>query len=141
MNTPAMQTPRLVLLHKQSTSGRTRFLRMPAGVVLFSPLPAQARLLEEDDQVVVPHPAAAIADAETRLGLPNGSIEALAEFAAWVETADGQIPVLLGAFTTIDPPFEQAGAVDGKFIAITEARSLSEIERLILRLAYEHVLG
>src|SRR3990167_5893032 len=39
--------PRLILLHKQKTSGRVRFLCFSAGVVAFSPLPALAALRDE----------------------------------------------------------------------------------------------
>lgn len=51
------------------------------------------------------------------------------------------MPVLLAAFTGIDPPFAMAERLRGRFIALTEARQLSEVERNLLRRAYEHVLG
>ena len=40
------RSARLILLHKQSTSARVRFLRLPAGILAFMPLPAQAELRE-----------------------------------------------------------------------------------------------
>ena len=49
--------------------------------------------------------------------------------------------VLLAAFVGIDPPFAAAERVHGRFIAITESRQLSDVERDLLRRAYEHVLG
>lgn len=135
-------TPRLVLIHKQKTSARVRFLRLPDGVVAFAPLPALAALRGEDFAPGVQvHPAAVVRDAEKRLDLPEGSIAAEAEFQAWVDTPAGDVPVLLAYFTTIDPPFAAAEAVGGKFIAMTEARSLAEIERNLLRRVYEHVIG
>ena len=135
-------SPRLILLHKQSTSARVRFFCLSSGIVAFSPLPPLAALREADYSPTVQyHPTAAMREAEARLGLAEGAIEPVPEFAAWVDTPDGDVPVLLGAFTGIDPPFEAAERTSSRFIAITEARQLSEIERLLLRRAYEHVLG
>lgn len=135
-------TPRLILIHKQKTSARVRFLRLPEGMLAFSPLPALAALRDEGYAATVsPHPAALLRDAEERLGLPADSIAAEAEFQAWADTPAGDVPVLLAYFTTIDPPFAAAESVGGKFIAMTEARSVSEIERHLLRRVYEHVIG
>lgn len=81
-------------------------------------------------------------EAEIHLGLPEGAIEAVPEFQAWVDTPEGDVPVLLAAFVGIDPPFAAAERVHGRFIAITESRQLSDVERnLEARRAYEHVLG
>jgi hypothetical protein len=51
------------------------------------------------------------------------------------------ITILLAAFTGIDPPFAAAKRSNSRFIAITESRSLNEVERHLLRRTYEHVLG
>ena len=134
--------PRLILLHKQRTSGRVRFLCFSAGVVAFTPLPGLAALRDEDYSPTVQfHPTALMREAEVHLGLPEGAIEPEAEFAAWVDTPEGDVPVLLGAFTAVDPPFAAAERTRSRFIAITESRQLSDIERQLLRRAYEHVLG
>lgn len=137
-----MRLPRLVLLHKQGTSGRLRFLCLSSGVIAFNPLPALAALRDEDYSPTLQfHPTAVIREAEVHLGLPEGAIEAVADFHAWVDTPSGDVPVLLAAFAGIDPPFAAAARVGARFIAITEARGLSEVERNLLRRAYEHVLG
>lgn len=39
--------PRLLCFHKQGTSARTRFVRWPNGMLAFEPLPAGAKLLDE----------------------------------------------------------------------------------------------
>ena len=133
---------RLILLHTQRTSGRVRFFCLTSGVIAFAPLPALSALRDEDYSPTVQiHPAAVIREAELHLGLPEGAIEAEAEFAAWVDTPAGDVPILLGAFTDLDPPFAAAERTNSRFIAITESRSLSEVERDLLRRAYEHVLG
>lgn len=133
---------RLILLHKQATSGRLRFLCLSSGVVAFSPLPALAALRDEDYSPTVQiHPTAIVREAEIHLGLPEGAIEPVPEFHAWVDTPAGDVPILLAAFTGIDPPFDAAERTSSRFIAITESRQLSEIERNLLRRAYEHVLG
>lgn len=135
-------SPRLILLHKQATSGRVRFLALASGVLAFAPLPALAALRDEDYAAeVLSHPAAVVREAETRLGLPEDCIAPEAEFHCWVDTPAGDVPVLLAAFKTIDPPFAAAEKAGGRFIALTEARGLSEVERNLLRRAYEHVLG
>jgi len=135
-------SPRLILLHKHGTSGRLRFLCLRSGVVAFQPLPALAALRDEDYSPTLQfHPTAIVREAEILLGLPEGGIEPVAEFQAWVDTAAGDVPVLLAAFTGIDPPFAAAERSGGRFIAITESRQLSELERNLLRRAYEHVLG
>ena len=140
--TRAVVLPRLILLHKQKTSGRVRFLCLTSGVVAFTPLPALAALRDEDYSPTVQiHPTAVMREAELQLGLAEGAIEAEAEFSAWVDTPQGDVPILLGTFTAIDPPFAAAERTNSRFIALTEARFLSEVERNLLRRAYEHVLG
>lgn len=134
--------PRLILLHQQATSGRLRFLCLASGVLLFGPLPADATLREADySPPLRVHPAALVGRAEVQLGLRPGSLIALAEFHAWAATADGDVAILLAAFTAIDPPFAAVERSGARFIAITEARRLSELERALLRRAYEHALG
>ena len=134
--------PRLILIHKQSTSGRVRFLCLRSGVVAFAPLPPLSALHDEDYSPKIQfHPTAAVREAEAHLGLPEGAIEPVADFQAWVDTPTGDVPVLLAAFAGIDPPFDAAERTSSRFIAITESRQLSEVERNLLRRAYEHVLG
>jgi hypothetical protein len=134
--------PRLILLHKQKTSGRVRFLCFSSGVVALKPLPTLSALRDEDYSPKVQiHPTAIMREAEIHLGLPEGAIEPEAEFSAWVDTPEGDVPVLLGCFSALDPPFAAAERTRSRFIAITEARQLSEVERNLLRRAYEHVLG
>lgn len=134
--------PRLILLHKQKTSGRVRFLCLSSGVVAFTPLPVLSALRDDDYSPKVQiHPVAVVREAELKLGLPEGAIEPDAEFSAWVDTPEGDVPILLGIFTELDPPFAAAERTNSRFIALTECRQLSEVERDLLRRAYEHVLG
>ena len=136
------ESPRLILIHKHGTSGRVRFLCLSSGVVAFKPLPALSALRDEDYSPKIQcHPTAVVREAEIRLGLGEGAVEAVAEFQCWVDTPEGDVPVLLAAFTGIDPPFDAADRTHSRFISITESRQLSEVERDLLRRAYEHVLG
>jgi len=140
--TSPMTLPRLILLHKQKTSSRLLFLCLRSGVLAFSPMPVNSLLRDENYSPRIRiHPAAVVLEAEARLGLPAGAIVPETEFQAWVDTPEGDIPVLLAAFAGIDPPFAAAERCQGRFIGITESRQLSEIERLLLRRAYEHALG
>lgn len=135
-------TPRLILLHKQKTSGRVRFLCLASGVVAFNPLPPLAAMRGEGYSPKIQfHPTAAVREAEVHLGLPEGAIAPEGEFSAWVDTPAGDVPILLGVFTDTDPPFAAAERTNSRFIALTESRALSDVERQLLRRAYEHVLG
>lgn len=133
---------RLILAHKQKTSGRLRFLRLPHGTVAFTPLPPLSDLMEDaETPQVVHHPAVFIKAAEDRLGLPAGSLAHEPEFQATVDTPDGPVAMHLASFTTIDPPFDEAAALGGRFIAITEAMGGMPVEMDLLRHAYEVLLG
>ena len=133
---------RLILAHKQKTSGRLRFLRLPHGTVAFTPLPPLSALMEHAaPPQVVPHPAAFLKAAEDRLGLPTGSLVYEPEFQATADTPDGPVALHLASFTTLDPPFDEAAALGGKFIAITEAAGGMPVELDLLRHAYEVLLG
>jgi hypothetical protein len=111
--------PRLILFHKQKTSARTRFLRFADTVLACGPLPAIAE----------------------RMALPVASFEIVDDFSHDIATPDGTVPVLLAAFTSIDPPFAAAEAIGGRFVAITEARGLPAVELDLLRKAYEILIG
>ncbi|MEY2632257.1 MAG: hypothetical protein RIR00_911 [Pseudomonadota bacterium] len=138
----ATPSPRLILLHKQKTSGRVRFFCLSHGVLAFQPLPALSVLREEGYSPKIQiHPTALLREAELHLGLAPDELEPEPEFSAWVDTPEGDVPVLLALFNSIDPPFAAAERLHGRFIALTETRSLSEVERQLLRRAYEQVLG
>ena len=133
---------RLILVHKQKTSGRLRFLRLPHGTVAFTPLPPLSVLMEHAaPPQVAPHPAVFLQAAEARLSMPAGSLVHEPEFQATVDTPDGPVALHLASFTTIDPPFDEAAALGGKFIAITEAMGGMPVEMDLLRHAYEVLLG
>jgi hypothetical protein len=133
---------RLILVHKQKTSGRLRFLRLPHGTVAFTPLPPLSALMEHAaPSQVVAHPAVFIQAAERKLGLPAGSLLHESEFQATVDTPDGPVAMHLASFTSIDPPFDEAAALGGTFIAITEAAGGMPVEMDLLRHVYEVLLG
>ena len=136
---------RLILFHKQDTSARVRFLRhIGGGVSLPGPLPSLCEIVDEDeapDLKVVAHPSLYLAQAERWLGLEPGALALEPEFRSWVELTGGPVPVYLGRFTSIDPPFAAAEAVGCAFITIMEGRDLRPVELELLRRAYQLVLG
>lgn len=132
---------RLLLVHKQKTSARVRFLRFSHGVTAFDPLPALSDINDDEAPQVVHHPNVYLRAAEQRLGLPAGSLAHEAEFEALVHTPAGPIAVYLTHINTIDPPFAEAEALGGRFIAITEAIGGMPVEMELLRRAYAVVLG
>jgi hypothetical protein len=136
--------PRLIMYHKQSTSARTRFLRLPyGGVCGFAALPNEA-VIEESGAAspkVVTHPALVLREAEIRLGLPSGSLEMESGFRCEVAAGDERTQVFLARFTSIDPPFETAQTSGASFIDLTQARALPPVELDLLRRSYERILG
>lgn len=131
--------PRLILFHKQKTSARTRFLCFHGSVLAFAPLPEPATVRPAG--LLRLHPAALLQEAQQRLGLAPGALEAMAEFAFVAATPDGDVPVLLAGFTAIDPPFTRAAEAGGRFVSIVEARGLPAVELELLRYAYEVLIG
>lgn len=135
---------RLIFAHKQSTSARLRFVRFEHGVCGFAPFPADAAVCPEGDAPpaqVITLPSMYLADAEKRLGLPSGGLKIEPEFRLCVDTGGACVEVHLALFTATDPPFEAVGNAGARFIAITEARGLPQVELDLLRKAYEVVLG
>ena len=135
--------PRLLLFHKQGTSARTRFLRFGDSLLAFAPLPAGAVLRAEDAAPgkILPLAPALLKLTEEKLGLPGGSLQVDPEFSATLDTPQGEVPVLLAGFTTIDPPFGAAESVGGRFVALTELRGLPATEMDLVRRAYAVILG
>ena len=133
---------RLLLAHKQKTSARVRFLRFPHGLTAFSPLPRLSSVYEIAPECRVEmHPGLYLRAAERELGLEPGGLALEAEFSAGVDTPEGTIRVRLATFTSIDPPFAAAERLNGKFIAITEARGSTPAELDLLRQAYTVLMG
>lgn len=133
---------RLLLAHKQKTSARVRFLRFPHGLCAFEALPKLSVVFEDPPPSrVEAHPGLYLRGAEAALGLDSGGLALEAEFSASVDTPDGPIRVRLAMFTSIDPPFDVAERLGGKFIAITEIRGCAPAEMELLRQAYTVLMG
>ncbi len=133
---------RVILYHKQSTSARTRFLRYGYDSVCApNSLPTLSQLVEGQGDGTALHPTAVLQALEQQLDLPAGSLKADAEFQHQVEVPGGSIPIILAAFTTMDPPFDAAEQAGARFIDLTQARDLPAIELALLRKAYEVILG
>ncbi len=134
--------PRLLIYHKQATSGRTRFLQWGGATVCAFAAPQALSVVMESPPEVVPlaPPDALIERAVELLRLKQGELEVEAEFREYLDTPDGAVPVLLLALTTIDPPFDKAAEVGGEFIALTEARHLPAVELELLRRAYSCIM-
>ncbi len=142
MSTPFPADMRLLLAHKQKTSARVRFLRFAHGLSAFEALPTLSSVFEDPPEHRVElHPGIYLRSAEAALGLESGGLALEADFSASVDTPDGTIRVRLATFTSIDPPFELAERLGGKFIAITEARGCPPAEMELLRQAYTALMG
>jgi hypothetical protein len=140
-----MYPARLIMYHKQSTSARTRFLMLPyGGVCAFDGLPKEAQLLrggQGSTEKVAFHPGAMAGEAVRKLCIPSGSLEIVGTFRAKVDVSDRCLNIFLARFTSIDPPFASVEINGAKFIDITQIGRLSPVELLLLRQAYEEILG
>jgi hypothetical protein len=130
----------LILYHKHPTSARTRFLRLAHGGVCDSGLVPRDAELAPPPRVAT-HPAMLLRAAADRLGLCPDVLEADLGYRFGLRLAGEVEQVHLARFIAIDPPFDAAEAIGAAFIDLVEARGLPPIERSLLRLAYEHVLG
>jgi len=133
---------RVIVYHKQSTSARTRFVRLESNTVCcFEPVTPPADLIDLAEDDPIPDSAAILADAAGKLGLEASGLEATEGFNQRLETPAGEIQIFLARCTAIDPPFEAVENRGGRFIAITEARDLPAHELNLLRNAYELIMG
>ncbi len=137
----ADQTPRLILYHKQATSGRTRFLRLADGGICAPARLPPGATQAKDRPSVSEHPAEIVNRICATLGIARADLELEAGFCVPVEVGAEILSVHLGRFTTVDPPFDAARRTESQFAALTEFRGLSEIELGLLRQAYEWVMG
>lgn len=138
-----MSSSRLILYHKHNSSGRTVFLRWQDTVCQFEGIPATAKIIASQigGKQVQEDVSPLITAAEQQLGLSPGSLQLDPEFKATIATEDeSELPIYLAQFTAIDAPAEQLAEVDGKFIALTDARRLPPPELELLRLAYTVIM-
>ena len=135
---------RVVFFHKQRTSARLRFLIFASGLAAPAALDPTAVLLDEAPAAsgkVALHPAMLACACAEHFGLPRGEVRIDGEFRLHGEERGSSFTLLLAEFLAIDPPFDHAARVGGRFVAITEARGLGQAEREALRRAYAHILG
>ena len=133
---------RAILFHKQPTSARLRFMRFAHdSVCAFTPIPrlSQAHAGQQPNPVM--HPTQVVQRLEQELGFEAGTLHAEEGYRYSVEVPDDQIQILLVGIDSTDPPFEQAARIGAKFIDLTQARGLPDVELELLRGAYELVLG
>lgn len=133
---------RAILYHKQATSARLRFLMFAYNsVCAFEPIPRLAQALTGRQENPALHPAPVVKQLEQELGFATGTLRAEEGYRLLVEVPDRNIQILLIAIESIDPPFELAERIGGRFIDLTQARGLPPVELELLRGAYELVLG
>ncbi len=133
---------RVILYHKQATSARTRFVKFTDDTVFaFGPVAKLSQLEEASLDNTLVHPAAVMKETEALLGLEAGCLKAEPDYHHKVEVPGGSIHILLANITTMDPPFEAVEKAGGRFIDLTQARGLPQVELELLRHAYELVLG
>ena len=134
---------RVIMYHKSPTSARTQFLLQDDSVCLPERIPKLAQLmdgLQTRTEKVVAHPSPLLRYVTEWLALPQDAMELDEEFCERVDVAGGPLTVYLARFTSIDPPFEAAERIGGRFIALTEGRGLAPAELDLLRRAYTVIM-
>ena len=132
----------LIVYHKSSSSGRTRFVRYKSGALCaLTPLPKLSEVLDESDDDVVAHPRLLSKKAAQWFDVAESDIEIDCDYREYVDVAGGPLTVYLARFKTIDPPFQTAERMGAKFIAITDALDALPAELELLRRAYSVIMG
>jgi hypothetical protein len=137
---------RVIMYHKYPTSGRTTFLLQDEGVCLPERLPKLAQLVDAHTprgggaKKIVGHPSPLLRHVAEWLAIPTEQVELDEEFCEKVDVAGGPLTIYLARFASIDPPFDAAERVGGRFIALTEGRGLPPAELDLLRRAYTAIM-
>lgn len=137
---------RVIMYHKAPTSARTCFLLQDEGVCLPERLPKLAQLVDaytprhSGESKIVGHPSPLLRHVAEWLAIPPDQVELDEEFCEKVDVPDGPLTVYLARFASIDPPFDAAERVGGRFIALTEGRGLPPAELDLLRRAYTVIM-
>jgi hypothetical protein len=137
-----LENNRLIIYHKQSTSARILFFALDGSVCHFGGLPPESQIVEssiEEDRIV-DYPETLIAESQKQLELSDNILAIEPNFKAVAKNSDLITNVYLANFTTVDVPREQLAHLEGKFIAITEARRLPAVELELLGLVYTFLM-
>ena len=141
-----MSESKFIFFHKQSTSARMRFLVFENGSVLSgSPLPDLSVLEDEiqqdyDEHTVISFPSNGLGDVVQSLNIDLKDVAIKFPNLTTIETPSGT-PVVHGVeFTLIDPPFSEVEKSGARFIEMTQARQLSNIDMEILRRVYVNAM-
>ena len=139
-----MEKDRVILYHKQPTSAKISFLRLNGTVCQWGGLPSGAKMvscqIEDDEQPTTPAPKDLISTIEQQLKLTPGILTLETPFQAIVAAEDDEFNVYLAGFTTTDAPHEQVAEIEGKLIAVTEARRLPPVELELLKQVYAFLM-
>lgn len=142
METTATNPPlRFVIHHLHPTSARLRFLKSPAGRVIFpTPLPALSELLEEYDipSATATHPAPFLRQLCATLQVEPHELTIVNGFRLWVDTPGVTVPVYLVKVQKEQPFAAPKGC---QWIELPDCFSLPAIERLVMRQIYDFLLG
>ena len=146
VNSDLYKDTRFIMYHKTPASGRTVFFRQNnGGACVFDALPKLSQIIDdtikpvsEDNVITLPTPL--LKSLSDWMQIEPSEIEIDNEFYEKVDAAGGTITVYLLSFKTIDPPYEMAERVDGKFVLLTEMRDVVPTELELLRRAYAAIM-
>ena len=133
---------RTILYHKQNSSARTRFVQHPYGGVLgFDGAPKSYHLMEGKINHLNEQTKASITNCLSYVyRLEADDIQIEDEFDAVIGNPDTELSVMLVRLNTVDPPFENVEETGARFIPITEARGMPEVELELLQRAYQNIM-
>ena len=133
---------RVILYYNGAISALTLFVQhADASVCTPSPLPALSSVLETDVRNIdSAGPADSVGAISKSMGLPDGLLQANADYREQVDTPDGIITVYLASFKALDPPHQLMADNGCKFRTLTELRNRPPAEMELLRRAYVLVM-
>jgi hypothetical protein len=139
-----MENARIILYHKQPTSARILFLRLNGTVCQLQGLPSGAKMIscqiEDEGEATTPPSENLIPTVEEQLKFTQGTLALDAPFQAIVEAEGNELNVYLAQFTSTDAPHEAVADIEGKLIAVTEARTLPPVELELLKQVYAFLM-
>lgn len=137
-----MENNRLIMYHKHSSSARVTFFLLNNSICNFDGLPADAKIVDStiEAEENIDEAENLIANSKKELGLSEDILKVEKQFRATALSDTSTFKIYLAGFTTIDPPSERLADLGGKFITITEARSLPSVEIKLLGLVYSFLM-
>ena len=135
-----LERNRLILCHFDSYSTALRFVIINGSAMLPLPLPEDAQAVDRP-QASGDAPADVLRATLDALLVQPDQIEVQQDFAASVGSGTQPVQIHLARFMTFEAPQQRVAPHDGSFKPISELRRLPMTELLLLRQAFNLIMG